>query len=569
VADSDDTLHTFDDARGWHMFLADALRGGWAWEHPSSATLGVATLYGNEVLRDSHGREVIAEVPRGTHRTYLVPWRGETEENFRRRRALAFYVNLVEPVCDAYVDTVTGNVSRSLGALESYVTNLDGDGQGWAEHVATVASTACVHGVCAVVIEPPLSNAATTREEERTLGVSVRARVIAPQAWAWMRVDRDGQVEAFAYAESPEVSRTATTHVLRVWEYTRERWALYEGVVNSADTIAQSAPVLLATQPAKTGEHPPTMRGRVPVVFAYHRRDIASVTPAGRPLAATPAAIGRQVYQLLSQVEDTQRRAPPFLAVPTQARGGLEPETAAKVGPDSALPIPEGSGAPQWVTFPSESLEDLRAHTAYLVALAYRVCGLEVQADQSAQVQSGEALRVRSRDFEARALKFSRDCAAYEARALALIARMLGVASDAVVTYPRRFVLGDSAELLSAALLVLQHLGPNLGVTGVAETMRQAITSALTLDDAQVQAVMDEVTKRLAEPQQATQKEIFGYDYDAGIVTVNEARRTKGGLEPIKGGDVPVSEWVAQINARAKAYEAQALASVAPKTGGE
>lgn len=557
-------LHTFDDARGWHLFLADAFRGGWPWEHPSSSTLGVATLYGNEIVRDSHGREVITEVPRGTHRTYLVPWRGETEENFRRRKALAFYVNLVEPVVDAYVDTVTGDVSRALGTLESYVTNLDGDGQGWAEHVAAVAAVACVHGVAAVVIEPPLTNDASTREEEIARGVSVRARVVAPQAWAWMRLDREGQCEEFAYAESAEVSRTATTQHLRVWCYTREGWSMHEGTVNAADTIAVAAPKLLASQPTMSGEHHATMRGRVPVVFAYHRRDAGSPTPAGRPLAASPAAIGRQVYQLLSQVEDTQRRAPPFLAVPTQARGGLEPETAAKVGPDSALPIPEGSGAPQWVTFPSESLEDLRAHATFLVALAYRVSGLEVQADQSAQVQSGEALRVRSRDFEARALKFSRDCAAYEKRALDMIARLLGVANDATVTYPRRFVLGDSAELLSASLLVLQHLGPNLGVTGVAETMRQAITSALTLDDAQVAAVMAEVEQRLREPQQATQKEIFGYDYDAGIVTVNEARRTKGGLEPIGGGDVPVSEWTARINARAKAYEAELLAAATP-----
>lgn len=494
-----DDLHTFDDARGWHAFLSDAYRGGWAWEHPSSPTLGSARLYGFDVRRDSTtGREVVVEVPLGEERTYLVPWSGETKANFARRRHLAFYVNLAEPVVDAYVDTVTPDVKRELGDAESYLSDLDGEGSSWGDHVGTVARLMAVHGAVAVVIEPPKRNASTTRAEEVAAGVSLRARAIPPTAWAWLKIDDDGPAD-FAYADDAtfDATRAGTAQRVTLWRYTRTEWMRFTATIPPGGTVAGIAPSVMLGAPDERG--PVAVPGRLPVVFAVHRRDVLSRVPSGRSLAASPAAIGRQVYQLLSQVEDTQRRAPPFLSMPTAARGGLEPEVSAKLGPDTALPSPEGAGTPSWVTFPSESLADLRAHVVFLVAMAYRVSGLSVEADTTAQVQSGEALRVRSRDFEARAKRFAEDCASYERKALALVGNVLGLAPGfAHVQYPKRFVLGDPAELLSAALLVLQHLGDTMGTEGFAETMRQALGAALAIDDARLAELVDEATAKLA-----------------------------------------------------------------------
>jgi hypothetical protein len=492
-------LHTFDDQRGWHAFLSDAYRGGWQWDHPSSPTLGTARLYGYDVQRDATGREVVTEVQRGTERTYLVPWTGESLANFRRRKHLAFYANFAEPIVDAYVDSTTGAATRDLGVVGDYLSSLDGDGQGWDEHVAVVARQMGVHGVVAVVIEPPRANAAETREQELAARVSVRARVVPPTAWAWLSTDDDGVVE-FAYADNAVIDTTTSAQAVTIWRYTRSDWQRFDASLSGRDTIAGAASRILAGKPTATGPLPPSLMGRVPVVFATHRRDALSRVPAGRSLAASPAAIGRQVYQLLSQVEDTQRRAPAFLAMPTAARGGLEPETQAKLGPDSALPIPDGAGPPQWVTFPSESLADIRAHVGYLVGLAYRTAGLEVQADQSAQVQSGEALRVRSRDFESRAQKFAADCLAYETRALALVAQMLGVSAPPRVSYPKRYVLGDPSELLASAVMLLQTVGDRIGGEGITEAVKQAVSAALALDDDALARVMDEVAAKMASP---------------------------------------------------------------------
>lgn len=520
-------LHTFDGTRGHALFVADAYEGGQAWDSPSSSTLGVATLYGYRVAtvdqRDSNGQvvgaeSVVAEAVTGTERSYLVPWPGETAGNFQRRRSLAVYVNLVEPIVDAYVDAIAPRVKRDLGDAAQYLANLDGDGQSWAELVSDAALQAALDGVTAVVLDLPATNPAATRAEERALGVGLAATVVPLASWAWMRLDHRGRVEEFAYADTSTADESAggvagaQRVCLWVWRADDKEasgavkpggWAVYESSLAPGQELGKlRAATTGDAKPLRSGRLPASLAGRVPVVFCYHRRVRGRVrSPRGKSLAASPAAIGRQIYQLLSQVEDTQRRAPPFLSVPTAARNGLDPATRAKVGPDQAIPAPEGAGTPEWVTFPSESLQDLRAHVAFLVGLAYRVSGLEVQADTSAQVQSGEALRVRSRDFEARAQRFARSLEDFERRALDIAAALLGLDRASLsVTYPQRYVLGDPSELLAAAVLLLTQVGESLGPEGVSQGLRQAVDAALALDDATLRIVMDEIEAKLRAP---------------------------------------------------------------------
>lgn len=567
----------FDTDRAHALFRADAYEGGAAWDVPSSPTLGTATLYGHRVVvateGEDAGRQVVVEETRGTVRTYLVPWPGETSADFARRRSLAVYVNIVEPIVDAYVDAIVPRVSRDLGDAGQYLRNLDGDGQSWPELVSDVALQAALDGVCAAVIDLPAVNPAQTRAEEIERGVGLRATLVPLTSWAWLELGADGRVEEFAYVDSGVADARTQTQEIRVWVWRSDHkapdgtvkpggWAVYEHKLAAGAEVGASRSLITSREPCRSGPLPAALAGKAPVVFAYHRR-IRGRTPSprGKSIAAGPAQIGRQIYQLLSQVEDTQRRSPPFLSMPTSATNGMEPEVAAKLGPGSALPAPAGAGAPSWVTFPAEPLADLRAHVAFLTAAAFRTSGLEIQADASAQVQSGEALRVRSRDFEARAAKFAGSLADFERRALDIAAALLGADRATMrVSYPQRYVLGDPSELLAAAVMLLQTMGDRLGDTGITEAVRQAVAAALSLDDATMAATLEEVTAKMNSAQPPAQKELFGYDYDAGVVTVNEVRATKG-LGPTPGGDVPVLEWMKAIEARAAADAARAMAT--------
>jgi hypothetical protein len=524
--DHDVSLHAFDAHRGYALFCADAYEGGRAWDFPSSPTLGQATLYGyrvatvTNVVEGVEGtQQVVVERAIGTVRTYLVPWPGETEANFARRRSLALYVNLVEPIVDEYIDAILPRVTRQLGAAEQYLENLDGDGQNWSSLVENVGLQAALDGVTAVLIDAPKNNPARTRAEEVALGIGLRATVIPLASWAWMRLDDEGCIKEFAYVDAPAVDPTATTQCVRLWVWRAADpldaqsaaegekpdpggWFLYENNLTVGVSLgdfgkngASRGKIL------RSGPLNPALNGKLPLFFAYHRKVPTSRVPRGKSLAAGPAAAGRQIYQLLSQIEDTQRRTPPFLSVPTSTKGGLEPELQMKAGPDVSLPAPEGAGTPSWVAFPSESLQDLRAHAAFLMGIAFRVSGLELQADTSAQVQSGEALRVRSRGFESRAAKFAKNLADFERRAFNAIAALLNIdRSTMSATYPQRYVLSDPSELLAAAMLFMQSFGEYVGPEGVTEVVRQGLNAALNLDETQLNALVAEVKARSAMP---------------------------------------------------------------------
>jgi hypothetical protein len=123
----------------------------------------------------------------------------------------------------------------------------------------------------------------------------------------------------------------------------------------------------------------------------------------------------------------------------------------------------------------------------FLFQLAFRTAGLEVAADASAQAQSGEALRIRSRDFDSRAGKFAKALEDYETRTLGMVSAVMGQpGATASLSYPKRYTLPDSSEDLARAVLLLQSFWDELGQDGKAQVVRQALNAGLSLSDQDV-----------------------------------------------------------------------------------
>lgn len=511
-------LRTYDGSRDWLSYLHDAYWGGERWRSPSSPVLGTAHVYElREVQTSQSGegeattRDIVRPVITATERTYLVPHDGESAAQFRRRMALAAYVNLVQPVVDTYADSVTGRVKRDLGELGPYVSNLDGQGAAWAEHVEEVARWAAAFGMYATVFDAPRTNPAQSRADEQRQGVGLRAISVPPTAWAWIDVDADGCVEEFAYVDAPYRTLDAQEEVC-LWRWTRTGWERHEvrrgaTLGGAPRTFGDLRPLLSADTCKESGALPATILGTVPVVFAYYRRDTSVRWPQGVSLVADAADLCRQVFNLLSSAEEQIRKtAFAFLAVPTASKGGdLPVDVTLKLGSDSALPHPAEAGPPQWIQPRSETTQEIRAHAVFLLALVLRLAGLEATttADGSKGPESGVALRIRSRGFEARAAKFAGQMARYETRALGLCARMLGMDAGAAaaaptITYPTRYTLPDSSEDLDRAITVLREVATRLGPEGVIATVRQALDAALSLSEAELERLVEEVRARMA-----------------------------------------------------------------------
>lgn len=552
-------IATYDAERGHLAFYADSYRGGESYRNPSSLTIGTTRTTRWVPMVDENGGETGDFEQRAVraYRTYLVPHPGELDAEFNIRRSLAAYINVISMIVDAYTDAVTGHVVRDLGALGGALGNTNGRGRGWAAHVQEVARWTAVYGYFATVIDAPKVNPAQNRAEEERLRVGLRATLVHPTAIAWVCIDHDGAVVEFAFVDQPQVAEAVApaTQVVRFWRYTTETWEVHELAVDVARGWGWCRGSLNEKTRKDGGPLAPGLRGRCPVVFSFFREDTTIRFPRGTSLICDAADLARQIYNELSWVEEIHRKTSfPFLAVPEpDAAGDLDPKTRKQIGPDKALGYNGKAGSPEWVQPSAESTQELRNHIVFLVMIAFRTTGLEVTADQGSPTQSGVALRIRSRDFESRCTRFADNMEAYERQCFDLARAILTSATaEPALTYSKRFVLPDSTEALDGALKLLEKIAPELGTEGKLAIIRQALDSAMSLSDEQMAKVLDEIRARMEKPSEAPQKELFAYDYDAGIVYVDEARATKG-LAPLADGkgQVPVSQWKAQTTALA------------------
>lgn len=494
-------IATFDADRGRLAFYFDSYWGGDRYRSPSSPTMGRSPLTQWQPRRDSEGRETgdFDETVIAWMDSYLVPHSAEPRQSFATRVSLAVYVNLIMPIVDAYVDAVTSDTTRTLGELDRYLSSLDGRGRTWSDHVEEAARWATAYGICATVIDAPKKNPATSRADEERLKVGLRATLVHPTAFAWIAVGDDGNVCEFAFVDAPYVARENGTQTVRLWVYTTETWALYETEITVRTGFGAVRSVLPSMLPIDAGALPASIIGRCPVAFTYFRQDTSSSTPRGVPLTGDACDVGRAIYNTLSLIEEFQRKTTAFLAIPEASAGGqLEPSTRMQVGPSTALGYRSDAGAPGWVHPGTENMQDMRAHILFLAMLALRTTGLEVTSSDASPDASGEALKIRSRDFDSRCKRFARTLASFEVEALGIAAQMLGMAPPVAPTYPKRFTLPSPADDLTRAILFMQTFAKTTGPRGVSAATKAALDAAFVLSDDQIDAIMTDV-KALAE----------------------------------------------------------------------
>lgn len=490
--------------RGHWAFLHDMYQGGFRLLFPSSTVSNQClTEY---VTGQQYGRpEQITARDSGIRRSYLVPYPGESLEEFDTRVKLAVYINICQPIVDAYVDAITPGVKRELGMLDAPLSSLDGNGQTWELCVDDVARWTSCYGMVATVLDAPRVNPSETRAAEAQSGTGLRIIVVHPPAIAWVVIGDDGQLDQFAYRETAYVDLSSRTieSMARVWVWTRTEWMLVEGTVRDAEPIAGQQNKLNPV-PGMRGPH--GTPGKVPVEFCFFKRDSSVTIPLGISPIDDAAKAGQLVYNELSRIEEYHRKAPPFLAIPEkEASGVLPPETKVTVGPDTAFGYSSQTGAPSWVSPPADMPNEIRTHCVFVIQASYRSAGLELSADTSAQVQSGEALRIRSRDFESRCRRFAMQLKGWEERMLSLAALWLKMPDpQSRVTYPDRYVLPDRAEDLAQAVVLVNTFASEMGPSGKIATLRQAVNAALTLSDDDAEKIINEAYSKLLEAPKTT-----------------------------------------------------------------
>jgi hypothetical protein len=500
------TLATYDAKRPRLAQLYDFFLGGDCVRTPSETPLSVARVTSTAI--DESGKPVYSS---REFRSYLVPFPAESDKSFECRLALTSYVNVVAPIVDAYAEAVTSNVKRDLGALREFDGDVDLRGATFGELFEECARWTALYGCLAVVVDAPAESDAKSRGDERSGGVKPYAILVHPTAWCWVEVDDYGRVVEFAYTDAAyrtrEQTRAEQTVRIRVWTADREGqpggWKVLQGGIGlgAGETIAGQRGRL---DVVAEGPLPKELAGQIPVRFSFYKRISTAREPLGQSLVDDAADIARTILNRRSWEQQIQREAGfPTLAIPMASTGGqMDAQTAIAIGTSKAIGYNANAGAPQWVQPSAEWAKDLREACMQDFQLALRTAGLELAADQSAQVSSGEALRIRSRDFESRAARFARNMKRLEQSVLELYALLAGVPAEFSVEYPKRFTLPDHGGDFARAMELLRS-PVEIGRTAKLEAAKQLVSSALALDDAKQTEVAQQIEATLDEDAEA------------------------------------------------------------------
>lgn len=507
---------TYDSRRERWAFAFDSYWGGDRYRNPSAPTIGTASLRWTDETPSGESRTTEAKRP-----SYLVPHRGESDYDFDQRHALAGYLNLVAPIVKAYAEGVTGHVQRDLGPLAEYAADVTRRGTAWGSYASEAARWAALYGLVFNVTDAPAGKAPATEAERAAKKWAPYCLLVHPPAVAWLVADPSGRLVEFAYADAPYQSQdegalASTCEVtVRVWTAdtvdekgarTKGRWSVRKGTVMLSESIGRQRGRL---EEVDGGDLPEALGGEIPVDVLYYERDTSVPYPMGSAVVSDAVDLARLIYNRLSWIDEIHRKSAfPFLAIPLKQQGGqMDAQTAVKIGPGKGLGYDGGAGAPQWIQPSSDSSRELRDHCLFLFQLALRSAGLEVAADSSAQVSSGQALRIRSRDFESRAASFGTNCEAFERAVLRRLSLLAGTDPEAPkVAYPNRYTLPDPSEDLANALAVLKDVPVEIGRTARLAAVRKALEAALSLSDEdmakaleEVEAVLDEDAKAFAQ----------------------------------------------------------------------
>lgn len=493
-------IASYDHLKDKLLFLSDFYAGGEQVRNPSSLSLGTA-----RVIKKNYNEET-KDFFYTAHsvRSYLIPFDGEDDNKFNSRRQNAYYFNLVSQVVNAYSDACTNKVSRNLGILEPFLNNdVDYRDSTWSEYVNQVAKMSSLFGMTATYVDfaVPADSVINSRSDFATKGLSPKCILISPLSFAWVVVNHVGDVEQFAWYETITGEQGyASSVIIRIVD--KQGWKQVGAQVNMSKNVQEQ--VAVSGELISEGKHPASLNGKLPIVFCYYDRDYTARYPLGKSLVNDLADTARAVYNYNSWASDTHQKASfPILTVPLARTGGvMPPKTEMAVGVNNALPYDSESGSPSFIAAPSDPTRELREHVNFIIQKAYQQLGLSMVTDSSAAPSSGEALRIRSREFESLASRFANNLKKFEEKVIDLFKLYLGMTEIVTsINYPKTFSIPQTSQDLDNAMTLLSIAF--LSDEGKIAALQQVASIALSVSDDELNTIIETSAVKLNQMQVA------------------------------------------------------------------
>lgn len=490
---------TYQNIRGHLHFLKDSYRGGYHYSNPAQSTLASVEIFETDILDDG----TLNKISRGTYRSYLTPYDGESASSFGSRAKSACYINLVQPVVSAYVDSVLAKkVQRSFGKLEEHIPeDVDFQGSSYEEFIKHLATEVAIYGFSFVFTDVNPENP-----------TKLRFVLIDPTKVEFVVVDDFGKIVDFAFVSESEVPNATAPAVQNI--------TLIQ--INSSGIHTLKGTVdydkgydIRKLEKVNSIELAPGLQGKLPISVCYYKKDTSSILPLGISLIETQAAIGKEVYNLQSYSQDILRMHFPQLTYPIKTTGGsLTPEAQKGMGTKVALTYDSETNAPAYISPSKDSTEALKAQSDWLIDKAMAAAYLDLNSSAGVN-SSGFALTIKSREFENAVKNFALELTKFEQKLLLTAVEILGIQGDPEVEikYPDKFIPNDLSSALQTAKSVLDLSKEyDIGTFAKESALIFIITNALGLSEEQTTEVIKEIKakNKQVQPSLPTQEPSTG-----------------------------------------------------------
>lgn len=359
----------------------------------------------------------------------LQPHARESEDNYRKRQSLAYYLNYVAPIINSSIDPIfKDTIDRDYNAVdvfEAFLENVDKLGTSLQEFMRRTAVSAKLYGVVYVVVDNTLNRDGASvlevLQEERYPHLTV----VKPEQVTDWRFDAYGRLLEFEYVSKVQLSKekATTTH----YKWTAEECIAYDENHKEIGRVPHNLGVL-------------------PVVQWFGRNTApTSIKPTSEYISI--AQTNYHIYQVCSWLTQTlQGQSFNILTMPDP--GGNEDIT---IGISNVLTYdPMATHTPSFIAPDSAPAKLHVEHIEKLVKEMYRMSGI----DSVVGVQEAKSGVAKQWDFERtnqRLADFAVHCENAEKRIVDLFELWTGTKIDYRCEYPRDFKINDITESLVQA----------------------------------------------------------------------------------------------------------------------
>lgn len=376
---------------------------------------------------------------------YLVKFDRETDNNYLKRRKMAYYINYFKDIVDSLVNPVfkkkPARTYDGMGKeyIDSFLDNVDNTGTAINNFMKNAALKSKLLGAVFICVDnfPKIPGDMQTAIENRLFPY---AYMIEPEFVTDYSVDNFGRLTALTYEESIQSGEHTT---------------ITRRVIFNDKTITTTINGQTVTQT----EHG---LGRIPVIYfpavSFSGRQTLKPIP---PLEAA-AGVAKAIYNFQSfSGEILRKQTFPILVMPSTDRQSLD------LGVSNALaydPNATGGARPDFIAPPSSPADVLMNERHFLVSELYRMNGLSFVMESSAQA-SGVSRQWEFERTNQTLASFADQCRQAEMALLNLFQKWLHIDCSYNVQYADDFGIVDVAsEIAEAQALSDLNLAPGLRI---------------------------------------------------------------------------------------------------------